>query len=327
MKRRQLLASVGSLGALSAAGCVGNDTADAGPDDREGDRTDDPSDDTTDDGTDSTTDTTDGDDGSDDTTDGDDGSNDTTDDGSRVSDDEPVETIPVGDREGVPFPDNNGPHGVTVVNDADARDLRVVLDRDGERVLDRVFELPAGRRVALTLNEPSEYEVGVGVDGRLVGTVAVERSRFDCNGSSTEVTVDADGQVDSTTVSTLVACPGPEVAGTEFEQGEGTCGGTDRATVAVDDERVNVSGAVGTPVPCYDLALSGVELEAEEYDGRNGTLVVTVTTAGRQDGACAECLGEVSYEATVELANAYPETVRVVHVGVSGEQVVAETTT
>lgn len=315
MKRRDLLATVGSAGALFAAGCVGYDTSrgagvendDPDPDDeptgREGD------------GTDGGT----GSDG----TDGGDGTG-----SDPAANDEPVATVPVGDREGVPFPDNNGPHGVSVVNDADQpRELRIVLNRDDEQVLDRGFDVPAGRAVALTLNEPGDYEVAVGADGRLLDTVGVRRALFDCNGSTTEVTVDDDSEVDSTTVSTLVACPGPEIADTRFDQGEGTCGGADRASVATDGERVWVSGTVRTPVPCYDLALSGVELvEAEEYGGRSGTLVVTVTTAGRQDGACVECVGSVSYEAAVDLDNAYPKTVRVVHVGLSGERTVTETT-
>jgi len=303
MKRRDLLATVGSVGALSVAGCVGYDTAAADPED---DRTDD------------TTDPGDGDGRSD----GGDGT------GSAPAQEEPVATVPVGDREGVPFPDNNRPHGLRVVNDAaDARELRVVLDRDGERVLDRVFDVPAGRTVALTLNEPSEYEIAVGAGGRLFDTVTVPRSRFDCNGSTTEVTVAGDGEVASTTISTLVACPGPGVADTAFEQGEGTCGGVDQASVATDGERVRVSGTVQTPVPCYDLALSGVELiDAEEFGGPSGTLVVTVSTAGRRDGACVECVGSVSYETAVDLEHALPETVRVIHVGLGGERTVTETT-
>ena len=299
MRRRDLLAAVGAAGTLSVAGCVGFD----GPDD--------------DTESDDASDRTDSDDRGD-TGDGDD----------IQADAEPIETVPVGDRDGVPFPDNNGPHGVQVVNDADeTRELRVVVNRAGERLLDRIFDVPAGRRVELVLNEPDRYEVAVGVDGRLGDTVGVSRSRFDCNDSSTEVSVDGDGEVASTTVSTLVACPGPAIAGSAFEQGEGTCGGADRASVATDGERVRVTGTVRTSVPCYDLALSGVELvDAEEYGGPSGTLVVTVTTAGRQDGACVECVGSVSYEATVDLEHAFPETVRVVHVGLSGERTVTETT-
>jgi|APHM01.1.fsa_nt_gi hypothetical protein len=311
MRRRDLLAVVGTAGALSAAGCVGYETTDAGVD-----------------GDDSNQDTDDGRDG-DGTTQPDTVGDDTgAGDGVVSPDGEPVERIPIGDRDGVPFPDNNRPHGVSVVNDAaDARNLRVLLDRDGERVLDRVVEVPAGQSVALTLNQPGGHDLGVGVDGRLVDRVTIQRDLFDCNDSTTTVTVDEQGGVTSTTISTEVACPGPEVAGTALEHGQGTCGGTDEASVATDGERVRVSGTVRTPVPCYDLALSGVELvDTEAYGGRDGTLVVTVTTAGRQDGACVECVGSVPYETTVDMTAAFPETVRVVHLGLSGERTVTEAT-
>ncbi len=305
MRRRDLLAAVGTAGALSVAGCVGYETTDAGvdgPDDGDADQPDDERSDAAD------------------------GQGDG--DGERLGGSAPVETVAIGDREGVPFPDNNRPHGVRVANDAaGARELRVVVARDGDQVLDRVFDVPGGDTVALTLNQPAGHEVAVGAGGRLLDTVTVPRSRFDCNGSTTEVTVDGDGEVTSTTISTLVACPGPEVTDTRFEQGEGTCGAGGRAAVTTAGERVRVSGTVRTPVPCYDLALSDVELvEADEFGGRSGTLVVTVSTAGRQDGACVECVGGVSYEATVDLDRSFPETVRVVHAGLGGERTVTETT-
>jgi len=294
MNRRDLLRSLGAAGVLAFAGC----TADAGD---AGDRDD------------TTTHTPDGDDEPDD-------SFERLDRGA-----DPVESFVVGDREGVPFPDDNGPHHLHVYNDADrARTMTLSLRRDGETALDRTVSVPGGRRVDVTLNEPAAYRLAIDLDGEgsVTGApVDVKRSRFDCNGSWTAAAVGPEGTVETRTMSTLVACPDPAVADAAVEHEDGSCGDTDRADVAFADEQVRVSGSHRTPTPCHALTLSAAEMRGDEAEGQ--TLVVTVGTTDRQ-GACVECVGTIPYEATVELEHGYPSTVRVVHAGPSGERVVAE---
>lgn len=318
MRRRDLLAGVGTVGALALAGCTAEGDA---PADEGEDPTDTPADGTPT-GRDTTQPTEEP----------------TTDDPGRIGDDgngwnpgseTPVETAVVGDPETVAFPENNRPHAVRVWNDADAgRDLGLTLATAGETILERTVAVPADGWLSLRLAEPAAYELAIAVDGEPAGTVAVRRGLIDCNGSSTNVTVGPDATVTSKTVSTMLACPGPAVGEATLEHGEGGCGGEDSAAVTFEDETVHVEGRSRTPVPCYDLALAGVELRnAEEFeDGTDDTLVVRIGTADRQPGGCVECVGSVPYEATVAMERAYPSQVRVVHEGPSGPRTVTETT-
>lgn len=308
MNRRDLLASLGGLGAASVAGCVANGSADP-PD-----------------GTTKTT-RTDGTNRSDETTSST-GETTTTDDGAGWGPDAetPFESVTVGDRDGVAFPDDNRAHGMRVWNDADdERSISLVLTREGDAVFDRTLQFPADGWVKLTLNEPGNYELALGVDGQERGTVAVDRTRFDCNSSVTNVTVNAEGAVDAATMTTLVACAGPKVADTSFERGDGRCGSGDEASVAFEDEVVRVDGSIETPTPCHDLSLASATLEGSEshVDG-DDVLVVTVTTDGRRGGGCTDCVGNVDYEATIGFDHAYPSNVRVVHDSMGGERTVLE---
>ena len=292
MNRRDLLGSLGAAGALAFAGCAADDAGD--PDDT---TTDDPG-----------------------------GGGDEPDDSfDRLDRDaDPVESFAVGDREDVSFPENNGPHHLRVYNGADqARSTTLSLQRDGETALDRTVEVPSGRRVDVTLNEPAIYRLAIELDGEddVTGTpVEVERSWFDCNSSFTAAVVGPDGAVETRTLSTALGCPGPDVADAAIEHADGSCGDADRASVRFTDERVRVSGTHRAPTPCHGLALSSAELRS---DPEEQTLVVTVETADRR-GGCVECIGTIPYEATVDVEHGYPPTVRVVHTGPSGERVVAE---
>jgi len=311
VKRRDLLGTVGTVGALALAGCGVRESS--APDRTEFDVPD---------RTESTTPTNTP------------TQETTTDDPGEESDDafdrldrdaDPVESFAVGDRESVPFPKNNNPHDVRVYNDADRmRSMTLSLRREGETVLERTIAVPGGRRVDATLNEPAAYRLAIALDGEdgVTGTpVEVERSWFDCNISVTATVVGPDGEVETSTWSTLVGCPGPEVVDATMEQSGGSCGDADRASVRFADEQVRVSGTHRTPTPCHGLTLSSSGLR-DPFSG-DDALVVTVETADRQ-GGCVECVGTVPYEATVDLEHAYPSTVRVVHAGPAGERVVAE---
>jgi hypothetical protein len=302
VKRRDLLAGLGTAGTLALAGCAaeGDD-----PGDRPAETTEDATD------RDPTTDTPDGD-GPDDTW--------------TPESETPQETVTVGDPETVAFPQNNGPHDLRVWNDAAAeRSLSVTVVRGGESVLDRTFTLAADAWVQVRLHAPAGYDLSVSA-GEVAGSLTVSRSQFDCNQSWTTVAV-RETAVEDRTVSTAMGCPGPAVGETTFEYGEGGCGSTDRATVRFEEETVRIEGTAKTPVPCYDLALAGVELREADpaADDGESTLVVRVGAAGRQSGGCVECLGSVPYETTVAMDHAYPSQVRVVHEGPSGVRTVTET--
>lgn len=239
--------------------------------------------------------------------------------------DGPVAERDVGSREGVPFPENNGPHGLTVVNGAErARRVGVTVVGPRDTLLTDTWSVPAGARVRVRLLEPAAYVVRVAVEDERVATVEVPRRYFDCNQSGTTVTVDGAGRADVETVSTLVACPGPSVAGTGFERTDRRCAGeaAGTATVAVEDERVVVTGALETPTPCHDA-----RLESVSYDTETDVLTAVVAEVDAPPTEpCIACLGAVEYELTVSLAGGYPGRMAVVHADGDGRETVTRTT-
>ena len=66
--------------------------------------------------------------------------------------------------------------------------------------------VPANQAVAIELRQPATYRVRVQVDGAQVTTFELGENWFDCNNSATVVELGADGAVDRTEVSTLLAC-------------------------------------------------------------------------------------------------------------------------
>lgn len=234
--------------------------------------------------------------------------------------DEPVRTIPLGNRDGVPFPENNRPRTLRIWNAADAaRDISFRIARDGEALLDRTVDFAADAYVTVVLNEPADYGVTValadtsaGGDGtaKAQGNASeVSRRSFDCNSATTDVGVMPDGSVETVTMSTAMACFGPEVAETELSVGQGECGTEHRATVAFDGERVRVDGAVRTDTPRADLALAGAT-----YDAEADLLTVRVRASESDDSDVGtQCVGEVPYETTVGFDHGLPGEVVVVH--------------
>ena len=222
----------------------------------------------------------------------------------------PFVELAVGSRDGVAFPDNNRPHVVRIWNAADeARDLLVRVSRGATDLLDRTVAFDADAYLTVTLNEPGDYRIAVGLAGEVPTTAAVERTWFDCNASATEVGVAPDGSVATTTKSTLLGCYGPQVAGTDFSVGQGACGTENSASVAFDGERVRIEGTVRTPTPQSDLSLADAT-----YDEQTRTLTVRVRATGADDpGPGVQCVGTVPYEASVAFEYDLPDEVRVVH--------------
>lgn len=283
LRRRTLLTGLGTATAATFAGCVADST-----------------------GTDS--------DASTDTPT--DGSTEAPDDSDRPefdpASDAPAWTLSVGDRDGIAFPENAKPIRARVWNDGPERDVRIAVIRDGDEGAPLHLEaisLAADAFLTVAFEEPGAYELRIGVDGGDPVSVAeYDPGTFDCNDTATTVQIAEDGSVLASTVSTSVGCPGPSVVASEFEQGQGDCGGEQSATVSLDRDRVVVEGRVVTPVPCYDL-----ELEAVDYDSDANRLTVDVAPDERQDGICVECVGIVAYEAAVTFERAIPGAVRIRH--------------
>lgn len=294
MNRRTLLQRTGGLATLAGlAGCLGS-AGDSDPADREGDRTDE-----------TTRGTTTGDSTTDEPT--------TTErrfSGVRSDHDEPFRTISVGSRDAVAFPENNRPRGIRVWNAADeAREIDLQISRGAKILVDRTVEFAADAYLEVTLNEPADYGVSVGLADGNSTTFGIERTQFDCNSAGTDVGVMSDGRVETMSMSTAMGCPAPTVAGTDFSVGQGTCGKKHSASVAFEGESVRIDGAVRTSTPNRDL-----ELADANYDAETGALTVRVrATASDGGGAGVQCVGEVPYEATVTFDHDSPGSVVVVH--------------
>lgn len=219
------------------------------------------------------------------------------------------DTLTVGDRATVDFPENNRPVEVSLWNALnEARTLSLVVttptDAPGLR---RDVTFPADGVLVLSLAEPAQYTVSV----RTVGDLTVPFERFDCNRTNYNVRLEADGLAHEY-VSTEIACPDPELGGVSVSSGEGDCGSVDRATVAFDERAVRVDGAMRTPDPCHD-----VTVRAADYDRSTDTLGL-VLEAVSEGGGCVDCVGEVPYEASAAFANDYPREVVVRHASMQG---------
>lgn len=298
MNRRTLLTTLGSIGAVSVAGCL-DEAGTGGP--ANGDNTDDG------------TDTTDGTDTG--------GGTDTTDGTDTDADDVPfspteydeADRFAVGRRDGVAFPDNNNPVTVHVWNDADAeRELGLTVSGgSNERELG-TMALNARSYVTVVFNVPAAYVLTVEGDGRTVHEYDLDHTDFDCNTGFRSVEVHDDWSVDTGGEATEIACRGPEARAMGVGQGEGECTNRDASEATVDyyDDSVGAEGVFVTPNPCYDL-----DLADSAYDEETDTFraVVEATDATGPDEACQECLGQVDYTLDFGFANDLPGHVVLVH--------------
>jgi hypothetical protein len=312
MKRRTLLRAAGAaLGTGTLAGCLADDGGTGGPGgDGDAGGTDPSGTETPSPGTDTPTDTTDtADEGS--------GHEGTAGDPEQFAfdpePDDPFQSETIGSRDAVENPDDNRPHGVAVWNAADReRSIGVAVRRGSATVFDRTLTFPADGYLSLTLAEPADYTVSLRAGDEHLEDVDVGRSWFDCNSSSTQIGVLGDGEVRSTTVSTMVACDADGVSGsTTFESGEGSCAGTTSATeaaVSFGDDQLAVDGTIRASDPCHRAVLADV---SESDDAV--TLTVGVESASEGTTACVDCVGAVDYRATMTYGVTPPSEVTVVH--------------
>jgi len=224
--------------------------------------------------------------------------------------------ITVGDPDAVPFPSAQPPHELALCNDGDTeRTAAVEITADeNETLLERDITVSADETITFVLVEPRSYTISITTSdpdsgGESSTTVGVDRKPFDCTRSQTTVTLRENGtSTDSTSRST--SCPEPAVTDTSLEIKAQDCtSGTDgTATVAFADEAVVVTGQIITPTPCYEPSLADVT-----YDDRRDVLTVVVDSGEQTADSCADCLGVVDYEATIDLDGRYPGHVEVRH--------------
>lgn len=237
---------------------------------------------------------------------------------------EPFQSVTIGTRTDVDFPNNNRPPEIRIWNDAaTAREVTMTLRTPESVRMATTVEFPADGWLRMVVNEPGTYTLEIDIEGERADEIEVT-GWFDCNETTSRVTLHPDGELSTRTVSTEIACRGPEVRGQTFSAERGSCDGSEDASVTFDDEAVTVTGRVRTPTPCYDLELASATVANDAEFGPSGddVLVVTVATAGTQDEACVDCIGSVPYTATIDVANAYPSNVRVVHRSMGEERTV-----
>lgn len=165
-----------------------------------------------------------------------------------------------------------------------------------------------------------------------VGAAAGCLSEGDGSAGDGETTDEADGDTESSTDRETTADPGTradEETDSETETSTDSTGsetptirdrgiGTyeaeclaaedeERASVAFDDHRIDVEGAVTLPDPCQEPTLA-----AAEYDG--DALVVTVGASSGDDAEmCTQCTAIAEYLIRIGFDEGVPSSVRVEH--------------
>ncbi len=114
--------------------------------------------------------------------------------------------------------------------------------------------------------------------------------------------------------------PSPTPTGDpEFAVTDRSCGnGQNAASVSFNTDSVTVAGTIGGRDTCDTALLDGVEWSDD-------TLTIRVKVArekATETVACAECLTDIDYTATVPTGDRSLSTVKVIHVTSSGPQTV-----
>ncbi|NEU55725.1 hypothetical protein [Halorussus sp. MSC15.2] len=117
---------------------------------------------------------------------------------------EPFRAFVVGERPDSPGNFYRTPH-VWVWNlTGEATTIELALTTGGERLRRVETEFPGGQPLAFVFRDRGRYELAVRVGDR-TKTVTVERDRFRCNATGTDVQVRPD-RIETETVSTSMAC-------------------------------------------------------------------------------------------------------------------------
>lgn len=118
---------------------------------------------------------------------------------------DPFRSFAVGSRENVSNPDDNELHVLAVWNaTGEALTVELELTADVETILDDRYEFESGASLAIELREPGRYELAVHAGDR-EEVATVERGRFDCNDSATDVAI-RDDEIETGWITTELAC-------------------------------------------------------------------------------------------------------------------------
>jgi hypothetical protein len=109
---------------------------------------------------------------------------------------------------------------------------------------------------------------------------------------------------------TDTSTPAPTVTDYSIRTFETGCKSEDeRAAVHKSESEVTITGLITASNPCFEAVLNAVD-----YTIESDTLRVDVGVE-RTDDVCADCVGAIEYEATVEFADGPPGSVTVSHDG------------
>lgn len=230
---------------------------------------------------------------------------------------EPHAKFSVGDRSAVAFPDANKPVSYRILNEGNPRSIHFVAVSDGNPQVNETVTLPAETHLEITFQQPADYELQVGVDGDDPVTVdRISTAEFSCVRTIGTARIGAQTGIESQIETRESDCLAPSVADTSFKTDAGECGTAHTAAVSFADGTVRVSGRVRAPQPCYQLML-----DSATYDTTEKTLIVTIAVGDRTEGVCVDCLGEIPYQAVIELQHDYPQTVLIQHRESTGQLV------
>lgn len=100
------------------------------------------------------------------------------------------------------------PHGVTLHNPTDQTwTARLEIANENDVLLDGLYTLEPSSTVAVTLTDSGHYHGTASIPTTGTSeTFTIEPSRFDCNPSSTSITIQPDSDLKTTLISTKMAC-------------------------------------------------------------------------------------------------------------------------
>jgi hypothetical protein len=110
----------------------------------------------------------------------------------------------------------------------------------------------------------------------------------------------------------VTSCGGDDSINLVFNQVQGGCAAINEsiATIQCDDGLLTFEGSAVTPNPCYYLKAN------PDITDRSNAVIVITAESGLIDGSyCAECLGEMSFDGTLELSGVCSKIVSIVYNG------------
>jgi len=110
----------------------------------------------------------------------------------------------------------------------------------------------------------------------------------------------------------FTSCGGDDSVDFVFNQVQSSCAAVNQstATIQCDGGVLTFEGSVVTSNLCYYL-----EARLDVIDKSNVVIIITSMSDLIDDGYCIECLGEISFDGTVELAGACSKILSIVYNG------------